>query len=104
MGQETLRVADTITGDELRNAKNQLRGTIIMSNESAESRIGRIIKAETTYGRYISVDEIIDDIEKVTLEEIRDFASRLFNPGAFTAVALGQVSNSMNILSYFNRL
>lgn len=104
MGQETLRVADTITGDELRNAKNQLRGTIIMSNESAESRIGRIIKAETTYGRYISVDEIIDDIEKVTLEKIRDFASRLFNPGAFTAVALGQVPNSMNILSYFNRL
>lgn len=104
MGQETLRVANTITGEELQNAKNQLRGTIIMSNESAESRIGRIIKAETTYGRYISVDEIINDIEKITLGEIRDFASSLFNPGAFTAVALGQVPKSMNILGYFNRL
>ncbi len=104
MGQETFRVADTITDDELRNAKNQLRGTIIMSNESAESRIGRIIKAETAYNRYISVDEIIDEIEKITLEEIRNFASTLFNPGVFTAVALGQIPSSMDILSYFNRL
>ncbi len=102
MGKETLKVADTITSDELEMAKNQLRGTIIIANESAESRIGRIVKGEIFYGRYISLDEIIHDIEKVTLKEIRDFASRIFKPGAYTATALGQIPNSMDILSYFN--
>ncbi len=102
IAQETHKVTNSITRDELQNAKNQLRGTIIISNESAESRISRIVKGEIYYGRYVSLDEIISDIQKITLEELQDFVARLFKPGKYTVTALGQIPGSMDILGYFN--
>ncbi|MGC8603447.1 MAG: M16 family metallopeptidase [Desulfomonilaceae bacterium] len=103
LGQEIIKVTKTITDDELRNAKNQIRGNIIMLNESVEYRVGRIAKSEIYHGRYVSAEDTIGEIDKVTLKEVQDFASRFLNSERYTVTALGRISQSMDILSYFNR-
>ncbi|MGC8660098.1 MAG: M16 family metallopeptidase [Desulfomonilaceae bacterium] len=103
IADETHKVTNSITNEELQNAKNQLRGTIIIANESAESRISRIVKGEIYYGRYVSLEEIISDIQRITLGELQDFVARLFKPGKYTVTALGQIPASMDILGYFNQ-
>lgn len=103
IGKETLRTPDTITSDELQMAKNQIRGNVILAMESPEARMNRLAKGEIHFGKYISLDQIINDIDKVTLQELREFAYRLIKPGNLTATALGPISGSKDILSYFDQ-
>ena len=102
MGTETLKISDTIRSEELEMAKNQLAGTIILSNESTDSRVSRIVKGEIHFGKYVSLDEIIDDLEKVTLEEVQEFSSRFFRPEKMLITLLGPASESMDVQSFFD--
>ncbi len=102
MGTETLKISDTIRSEELEMAKNQLAGTIILSNESTDSRVSRIVKGEIHFGKYVSLDEIIDDLEKVSLEEVQEFSSRFFRPEKMLITLLGPASESMDVKSFFD--
>ncbi|MDQ1284829.1 MAG: hypothetical protein QG663_232 [Thermodesulfobacteriota bacterium] len=103
VGKETMRMPDSITSDEFQAAKNYIRGNLILANESSDSRMSRLAKGEIYYGDYVSLDEIIDDIQGVTFEQTRDFASSLNNSQNFTASVIGPVSPSFDIKSYFGR-
>ncbi|MFH0958245.1 MAG: pitrilysin family protein [Pseudomonadota bacterium] len=101
VGKETLSMRDSITLDEFQAAKINIRGNLILANEASDSRINRLVKGEIYYGDYVSLDEIIDNIESVTFQEIRDFSSRLIDSQNFTACIVGPVSPSLDIMSYF---
>jgi predicted Zn-dependent peptidase len=98
-----MRMPDSITSDEFQAAKIYIRGNLILANESSDSRMSRLAKGEIYYGDYLSLDEIIDDIQGVTFEQTRDFASSLNNSQNFTASVIGPVSPSFDIKSYFGR-
>jgi predicted Zn-dependent peptidase len=66
-----------ITAEELDRGKGQLRGSLVLGLEDTGSRMSRIGKAELVYGDLLSVDDIIDRIDGVTLDEVSAVAAEV---------------------------
>ncbi len=64
-----------VTAEELERGKGQLRGSLVLGMEDTGSRMNRIGKSELVYGEMLSLDEILNRIEAVTLDDVRDVAS-----------------------------
>jgi predicted Zn-dependent peptidase len=87
--RELRRLRDEgVTADELRRAKDHLKGSLMLSLESTGSRMTRIAKQELYFGRSLTFDQILGDIERVTLTDLGDLAGRLLG-GPLSLVALG---------------
>ncbi|MBI3584495.1 MAG: insulinase family protein [Nitrospinae bacterium] len=80
-----------VSGDELKKAKEQLKGNLMLSLESSSSRMNQLAKQEMYFERFFSMDEIIDEIEKVTEEKIQRLANRLFDNSFLNLAVLGPV-------------
>lgn len=76
---------------ELRSAKEQLKGNLLLSLENTDSRMGRLAKGEIYFERYIPTEEIIEGIEQVTSEGVAELAQHLFRPGSLSLTVLGGV-------------
>lgn len=82
---------ETISDAEVRRAKDQLKGNIVLGMESTSSRMQSIARQEIYYGRYFSQKEIIKEIEAVKLNHVRDLANRLASNGKMSLTVLGTV-------------
>jgi predicted Zn-dependent peptidase len=82
---------NTISDAELRRAKNQLKGNLVLGLESTSSRMQSIARQEIYYGRYFTQDEIMKEIESVTIEHVRNLAFRLVNSSKMSLTILGPV-------------
>lgn len=80
-----------LTEEELKLVIGQLRGTILLSSDQMEVRQESLARNEITFGRYIPVEEVIGEIEKVTAERIQKLAKKLFIPEKESVVTLGKV-------------
>jgi len=80
---------ENITDDELGRAKNQIRGALVLSQESMSSRMIRMAKSELYFGRLIALEELIQAVLKVTHDNIGNVASRIFGESAYPVVAVG---------------
>jgi predicted Zn-dependent peptidase len=67
-----------ITDKELNNSKEQLKGNLMLSLESTNSRMSRNGKNELMLGEHRTLDEIIDKINLVTKESVNGLANELF--------------------------
>jgi len=77
-----------LTVEELLKAKNQVKGSLMLSLESTSSRMSRLGKNELLLRRQVDMDETIAEIDAVSLSQIDDLTKELFaNP--FSFVALG---------------
>jgi predicted Zn-dependent peptidase len=83
---------DSLKPKDLRSAKEQLRGNLLLSLESMDSRMGRLAKNELYFNRFISTEEIIEGIEKVKAEEVSALAHQTFKPNALSLTVLGPVT------------
>jgi predicted Zn-dependent peptidase len=70
--------ADGLTEEELARGKGQLRGGLVLSLEDTASRMTRLGEAELFQPRLLSIDEVLDRIEEVTLDDVRGLARQLF--------------------------
>lgn len=79
--QETLLKLkkEGITEKELKNSKEQLKGSFMLSLESTNSRMSRNGKNELLLGRHRSLDEIIKLIDEVTIESVDKLAQSIFS-------------------------
>lgn len=78
--QETLdKLKQTgITEKELTNSKEQLKGSLMLSLESTNSRMSRNGKNELLLKRHRSLDEIIEQIDQVTKAGVDEMARNIF--------------------------
>lgn len=83
-----------VDADELRRAKNQTKGSMMLSMESTSTRMGRIAKEELYFGRNFSLKEIVSEIDKVSLQDLQDLANTLFRQDSLSMTALGPVSRA----------
>ncbi len=83
---------DNVTADELDRAKNQIRGSLVMGQESMSNRMMRMGKNELVYGREIPITETISKISAVSLEDIHDTAQELLQTERFTVAQVGPAS------------
>jgi predicted Zn-dependent peptidase len=84
---------DSLRPKELRSAKEQLKGNLLLSLESTDSRMGRLAKSEIYFRRFIPSEEIIEGIERVTVDEVVALARQLFQPESLSLTVLGPVKD-----------
>jgi predicted Zn-dependent peptidase len=77
--------------EELRRAKDQLKGNLMLSLESSTSRMSNLARQEMYFERFFSLDEIIEQIESVTAEELSDMSNQLFQPDKIAVTVLGNL-------------
>jgi predicted Zn-dependent peptidase len=78
-----------ITQKELDRAKNQFRGSIVMGQESMNSRMMRIGRNELTYDRVLPIEEIMGKINAVTLDGIARVAQHIFDDDTYAMATVG---------------
>ncbi|WP_064093664.1 M16 family metallopeptidase [Rossellomorea aquimaris] len=69
---------DGITSKELTNSKEQLKGNLMLSLESTNSRMSRNGKNELLLKRHRTLDEIVEEIDGVTMERVNQLAIDIF--------------------------
>ena len=80
-----------IDDTELGNAKEQIKGNMLLALESTDNRMSRLAKCEMYYNEHVPVEEILQSIDEVTSEAIQDLARSLFRDEYFTYTFLGPV-------------
>lgn len=83
-----------ITQAEEMRVKNQIKGTLVLSLESSNSHMSRLARQEIYFGKYISIDDIIRGVEKVTSEQVQRLAQQLFTRDNLSLAILGPLSRS----------
>jgi predicted Zn-dependent peptidase len=71
-------VADGLPEDELVAAKGHLRGSTALALETSSSRMHRLGRSELTTDEVPSVDELVAEIDSVTLEDANRVIKRVF--------------------------
>ena len=78
--------AGGITEEELVRGKGQLRGGLVLGLEDSGSRMSRIGKAELVHDRLLTIDEVLQRIDAVTLDEVAEVGRTLLGRGEVLAV------------------
>jgi predicted Zn-dependent peptidase len=83
-----------ITPAEEARVKTQIKGNLVLSLESSNSHMSRIARQEIYFGKYISIDDIIRGVEKVTAEQVQRMAQQLFTTEDCSLSILGPVNRA----------
>ncbi len=83
---------DLVTEEELRRAKDHLKGALLLSLESTGSRMSHIARQHLYFNRFFTPDDLIVLLEAVTREEVREVAREFFRPGQIAATVLGPLN------------
>jgi predicted Zn-dependent peptidase len=83
-----------ITSSEEARVKNQIKGSLVLSLESSNSHMSRIARQEIYYGKYVSMDDIIKGVEKVTAGQVQRLAQQLFSRENISLTILGPLSRA----------
>jgi len=78
-----------LTESDLAAAKENLTGGIYLASESADNRMMRIARNEFVFERHVSLKELVDHIEKVTVDEVVETANDTFRKSKVSLAALG---------------
>ncbi|MFA6457022.1 MAG: pitrilysin family protein [Bacteroidota bacterium] len=78
----------TLSITELRRAKAQLKGSMLLSLESTSNRMMRLGNGELYYGTFTPLDSIVRNIDSVTADDVQTVSQQLFDTEKFTTVIL----------------
>ena len=81
-----------VSADELRRAKDQLKGSLMLSLESSTARMSNLARQEMYFDRFITLDEIINHVEAVTADDLSQLANEFFKPELIAVTVLGNLN------------
>jgi predicted Zn-dependent peptidase len=70
---------ERVPEDELRRAKDHLKGSLMLSLENTGSRMSYLARQEIYFGRTFDLDETLSDIEAVTAADVQRIAGDIFD-------------------------
>ncbi|MEX0593273.1 MAG: pitrilysin family protein [Balneolaceae bacterium] len=73
---------------ELEEARSQLKGKLLLSQESMSNRMTRLAKSELYYDRFVTLDELVEEIDRVTSQELLQFSESFFDTNAYSETVL----------------
>jgi predicted Zn-dependent peptidase len=82
---------EPVREEELRRAKDNLKGALMLSLESTNARMANLARQEIYFGRYQSMDEIVARVEGVTAEELQQLAQEFFQARLIGVTVLGNL-------------
>jgi predicted Zn-dependent peptidase len=80
---------DPASDEELARAKENAKGRLVLSLESTSTRMNRLGASILTGVPLLSVDELIDRIDAVTLEDVRELVDTLYGRERLSAAGIG---------------
>ena len=83
MGEEPVPAA------ELDRAKQHLKGRLVLSLESAATRMHRIGRAVLTGTELLEVDEIVERIDAITADDVQALGAEFWDPSRLSIAAIG---------------
>jgi predicted Zn-dependent peptidase len=83
---------ETVSADELRRAKDQLKGSLMLSLESSTARMSNLARQEMYFDRFYGLDELIAKIESVTADELQELANNFFQTENIAVTVLGNLN------------
>ena len=78
--------------EEVRRSKDHLKGSLMLSLESTSSRMSNLARQEMYFGKFFSLDELADSIEKVTEQDVQRVAQTFFSPEQVALTVLGNLN------------
>jgi predicted Zn-dependent peptidase len=81
--------ADAVPADELRRAKDHLKGSLMLSLENTSSRMSQLARQQLFFGRQYTLDQLLASIEAVSADDVLRVAGELFHDGAAVATVVG---------------
>jgi predicted Zn-dependent peptidase len=84
--------SETVSAEELRRSKDQLKGSLMLSLESSTSRMSNLARQEMYFDRFFTLDELIERIELVKAEDLRGMAEEFFHTESIAVTVLGNLS------------
>lgn len=87
-----LFISDPVSDQELRDTKSQLIGSLYLSLEGTTNVMNRLARMEMYGDNYITVEEIVSGLEKVTARDIQSLAEFIFIPEKLILTAVGPIT------------
>lgn len=82
-----------VDATELRRTKDQMKGGLMLSLESSHSRMNKLAKDELTAGTHTTLEDMIQEIDAVTDQQLARIAQEFFIPNRMALTALGPLSS-----------
>jgi len=82
-----------VSDKELMRAKDYMLGQIVMGLERPQGRMFYLAETYLSLGKIYSLEEIKEEIKKVTPDEIRDLSRKIFNFNNLCISCVGDVDN-----------
>ena len=83
---------EPVPEEELRRAKDQLKGSLMLSLESSTARMSNLARQEMYFDRFYGLDELIENIETVTTEDLQMLANDYFRGDSVAVTVLGNLN------------
>jgi len=84
--------SELVSAEELQRAKDQLKGSLMLSLESSTARMSNLARQEMYFDRFYGLDELIEKIEAVTANELKDLANYFFKTENIAVTVLGNLN------------
>jgi predicted Zn-dependent peptidase len=83
---------EPLDAEELRRAKDHLKGSMLLSLEGSGSRMSSLARYHIYFDRQFTPDELIAMLEAVTAEQVQQIAREFFEPGRLAASVVGNLN------------
>ena len=83
---------DPLPSDELRRAKDHLKGSLMLNLESTSSRMSHHARQEIYRDRPDTLDEMLAEIERVSIADVQRLASQFFSGQPLGVTVLGNIN------------
>jgi predicted Zn-dependent peptidase len=84
-----LLIEKGITEEELERSKGHIKGNLVLSLEDSGSRMTRLGKSEICQGEILSLNQLLNRIDAVTREDIKELAKQIFGPRKLVVTVIG---------------
>lgn len=78
--------------EELRRAKDNLKGSLMLGLESTGARMSNLARQQIYFGRYIGLNEMLANVERVSAEEVQALARKTLDPAVMGLTVLGNLN------------
>lgn len=82
-----------ISREELEKSKEQLKGNYVLGMENTFNRMYEIGKSLLIFNRVFTQEEILNKIDSVDMEDIKEVINIIFNREKFNIAYVGKVEN-----------
>jgi predicted Zn-dependent peptidase len=83
---------EPIEAEELRRAKDHLKGATLLALEGSGARMSSLARYHMYFDRHFTPQELITMLEAVSVEEVQQVAEELFQPGRIAASVVGNLN------------